>query len=547
MSYQICFIAGSEAGKNYPLVPNQALSIGRSHSNNVCVKEPDVSGRHVILRPGNGTNISLEVLSSRVTKYNGANVSLGTILDLSVNDVVQMGEEVSFRLEALASDDEQQTIGDIGKTTISDNSATALNIQEGMTAATLAGSRQNAASTASTLAGSQQNASTTSFSKTLATQASTYGRTESGMAQAEDFEVSNETIAFQTRAASEEELENIKNAYQAKHNRKVMTIALPIFIFFCLAIFVYFFMKPRSEEFLSWPVDGNGEFLNEYTKVAPYLALVSPSIPGAVVNEDGGKVEIETRIGKLRDVPFFMYSSVTKNPKTLTMGHTEAFAQWMQELRNKEPLISFEGGQKMFFLCANNGAGVPVSYIVYTRRVENDDLFGCLYFLRNGENVHSIMAEVPLSERYRSSRFFSTYFKKLILYAGRVAIEHWEGTSLYRHESTAAQDLEDARRFMDREAPVYWGRIFYLTRSALIKATLAKDQSCLKEAKELLVKLRQNQTVWYNTQKLAYQYALQKQDRNSMNSIQAMCESVFSADFQNADCRYELIKRKDWK
>ena len=63
----------------------------------------------------------------------------------------------------------------------------------------------------------------------------------------------------------------------------------------------------------------------------------------------------------------------------------------------------------------------------------------------------------------------------------------------------------------------------------------------------MLIRLRRLQTDWYNTQRLAWQYAFQNEDRGTMNSIQAMGESVFSSEFQYSDFRYDLIKRKDWK
>ena len=63
----------------------------------------------------------------------------------------------------------------------------------------------------------------------------------------------------------------------------------------------------------------------------------------------------------------------------------------------------------------------------------------------------------------------------------------------------------------------------------------------------MLIKLREQQTVWYNSQKLAYQFAEKNKDVRTMLSIQSMCDSIFSAEFQQSDYRYDLIKRKDWK
>ena len=135
----------------------------------------------------------------------------------------------------------------------------------------------------------------------------------------------------------------------------------------------------------------------------------------------------------------------------------------------------------------------------------------------------------------------------MVIYAVRRTMEHWEGAADYRKDSGVEQDLQEAETFMSREAPVYWGRIFYLLRSALIKAAFNKNNEQIERAQKMLIELREQQSVWFSTQKLAYQYAERNGDKNSMRSIQAMSESVFSAEFQFADFRYDLIKRKDWK
>ena len=78
--YQIKFTAGENQGTVYPLSPGQAVSIGRSHSNTIRVSAPDVSGKHIIIRL-RGALITVEVLSSRITKLDGNAVSIGDMLD----------------------------------------------------------------------------------------------------------------------------------------------------------------------------------------------------------------------------------------------------------------------------------------------------------------------------------------------------------------------------------------------------------------------------------------------------------------------------------
>ena len=201
------------------------------------------------------------------------------------------------------------------------------------------------------------------------------------------------------------------------------------------------------------------------------------------------------------------------------------------------------------FLNTTSGAGVPMTYVSYTRRVENDDFWGYALFLRNEDNIHTVMIEVETDDQWRSEPFMRAQATSMVLYAFQKTEDHWEGTSSYRKDTTVAEDLREASSFMDREAPIYWGRIHYLLLSALIKSAKAgnPDADQVAEAKNQLIRLRRIQTTWYNTQRLAWQYAFQSDDKVTMNSIQAMGESVFSSEFQYSDFRYDLIKRKDWK
>ena len=66
MKYQIRFTQGEIAGKCFPLTEDKALTIGRSHSNELKLSAPDVSGRHVVLMLSDG-GVAMDNLSSRVT------------------------------------------------------------------------------------------------------------------------------------------------------------------------------------------------------------------------------------------------------------------------------------------------------------------------------------------------------------------------------------------------------------------------------------------------------------------------------------------------
>ena len=314
-------------------------------------------------------------------------------------------------------------------------------------------------------------------------------------------------------------------------------------------MFLYFYLKPKAEEFVTWPVDSAGNFLNEYRQIAPYLAIAYPNVPGCTLTGDDSNVEINTRIGKLHDVRLHILAKSVKDPATLEQDHQQAFEKWLESMQEQEVTLTFAGDRTTVFLNTTKGAGVPMTYISYTRRVENDDFWGYALFLRNEDNIHSVLIEVENGDQWRSEPFMRAQATGMVIYAYQRTEEHWEGTSSYRKETTVAEDLREASSFMEREAPVYWGRIHYLLLSALIKSVKSEkpDADQIAEAKKMLVRLRRLQTDWYNTQRLAWQYAFQNEDKSTMNSIQAMGESVFSSEFQYSDFRYDLIKRKDWK
>ena len=555
---RISFTAGGNKGEQYPLLPEQAVSVGRSHSNTVRLSAPDVSGKHLIIRTDKRGNVSVEVLSSRTTVVDGKDASIGDILKLSPGSTVQMGNDTVFVLETedgggdmrtmVPSDDDEKTAlptpgwkgapeDDAEKT-----SMRSMDVDDGATIVGKAPVPAPAPAKAKAPAPTPAPAPGNTILNTLSTM---FG----GGSKASENVAVEETIAFSTRVASDDEMDKIKKSIQTKQRKKVVLIALPLFLFFALAVFLYFYLKPSPEEFVTWPADSKGNFLNEYRQVAPYLAIAYPDVPGCTVTGDDSNVEINTAIGKLRDVRLHILAKSVKDPATLEQDHQQAFETWMNAMQEQEVTLTFAGDRTTIFLNTTKGAGVPLTFISYTRRVENDDFWGYALFLRREDNVHTVMIEVETGDQWRSEPFMRGQATGMVLYANQRTEDHWEGASSYRKETTVAEDLREAASFMEREAPVYWGRIHYLLLSALIKSAKAgnPEPEQVADAKNMLIRLRRLQTDWYNTQRLAWQYAFQSEDRGTMNSIQAMGESVFSSEFQYSDFRYDLIKRKDWK
>ena len=103
MKYQIRFIQGEIAGKCVPISQDKALTIGRSHSNELKLTAPDVSGRHVVLMlTPNG--VVMDNLSSRITLIDSAAVGTAERKALLAGQTVTMGSGTAFVLECLPDD-----------------------------------------------------------------------------------------------------------------------------------------------------------------------------------------------------------------------------------------------------------------------------------------------------------------------------------------------------------------------------------------------------------------------------------------------------------
>lgn len=103
--YEVIFEAGSLKGKRWRLPDGGVLTIGRSHSCGIRPKEPDVSGKHAVLREEAGV-VWLEVLSSHNTAVDGVRLPVGERVAITEVSQVVLGGGLAFRLGKTSSDDE---------------------------------------------------------------------------------------------------------------------------------------------------------------------------------------------------------------------------------------------------------------------------------------------------------------------------------------------------------------------------------------------------------------------------------------------------------
>ena len=522
MVAKIVFLQGSHASREFVLEAGKTIGIGRSRSNEIVVIEGDVSARHLLVTMLSSGEVELEVLSSRTTKIADELIPIGTRRTLNPGEVVSMGEIVRFSL-AVGQDVD-------AKTDFSQAEATRLEISGEESAF----------------------ATVTSQQKTVIEPLKSSAKAVAIEKNEKPVDV-NATVVMETRIASPEEMEAIRAVHHKKRVRKSILTSIPIIAFIVLSVLLYVVYKPVKEEYASWPKDASGDYRNAYRIIEPYLAVVYPDIANASVKKTQNGVVIETAIGQTEDVPLRISAETNASIDEFYFGRNVSFDRFRERTRSADPSVSWGNDSRMFFIGTERGAGVPVNFVSYTRRLGEEDYSGHLLYVRYSDRVTAIWIEVPLVHEWRASRFMRSHTASMVIYATRLVDAHWEGgdSSFLTKGKTAKDDLEAADRYLKQESSIYWGKAFVALRNALVKASLNKEEATVAAARDSLIALRHRQKEWYDAKCLAYQYARRLGDsryaHEMLESIQSACESVFTHELQDSDCRYELIRRKDWK
>ena len=325
MKYQIRFTQGEIAGKCFPLTEDKALTIGRSHSNELKLSAPDVSGRHVVLMLSDG-GVAMDNLSSRVTLVDSAPLAAAERKTLMAGQTVTMGSSTAFVLECLpdaapaapqpapSNDDEQTALpakpavappppkpsaaasSDDDATNLdikpaapkpaapkpsavasSDDDATNLNIKPAAPKPAAPADNDMTIIPAKPAAAPQP-AARKPVLKPVAPQPKPAAApppkpvpkpapkpvAASQPPPPEDnAEAGMETVAMQTRMATPEELEIMKGKAQKKQTKRLTMIVVSVIVFLGALFAAYrMFVYRPPENVVSWPRDEQGEMLS---------------------------------------------------------------------------------------------------------------------------------------------------------------------------------------------------------------------------------------------------------------------------------------------
>lgn len=558
MDYRIRFISGEPNEKIFFFLEN-SISIGRSLSNTVCLKNPQVSGRHIILtKTPNG--IEIECLSLRKVEVDGTKVGFGERAMINAGQVISIADGIDFILESFqgVSNEDTNTIFDedvskdsntmVDKTISPDaNEKTVFeDLRNDLNLDTL-GDKTKVVPINNEKFSSKKDVN---FPKTKSVNVERDDvRTSSdiladisGSDDEEDEE--NKTICMQTRMASPEEVEFMRNVHAKTAKKKLAIWVCCVVLFFALIIGVYFsFFHHIPEQYITWPKSGDKYLVETLhpngVEFKDEIFLEIPKAPSMKIQHKDKSVSIYTRTGRDLDVPLFVLLEVDEKVENLRLSRVEAFQQWMNKKKQGTENWNFEQIQPISFYGAKNG--IPYNSVQYTRINNNNVYYGSAEFFRYAKYQFVLLKEIPLTQKWRGEYFIRN--ELFLSFTDKIIASHWEGKKEFV-DVNVKDSVDEAKIFLSKDLPSNWQKVDFLLKNALISAHLKNDNTeNIKNAESLLVSLRERQNMWFNAQRLLYKSAEIRKDKAAKTQIRNNSKAVFSSV---EDMRFHKVRQNKW-
>lgn len=350
------------------------------------------------------------------------------------------------------------------------------------------------------------------------------------------------TRIMQTRVASQEEIGFLREAEHKRAKQRLTLIVGGIGLALILALLLW----PRHlppEPSVTWPKDAQGNYLDAFVP-APGggyadggYDLAFPGEPGKWKCESvAGGLSVKTVVGRDRDVPLRLILEERTDPREGEISRETALEEWVQQMRESGGRWNFDPPSAVFFIGRDNG--IPAVSVSYQREGETP-VFGVATLFRHGLRRVVLRAEVPAAERVRAEAIVNTLFLNV---SQDFVIKYWEGTP-EAPKGEPADLIRQARLELEHVAPATWVQIESMIINALRKAVKNGNREQEDEAMKLLLRLRDSQATWFNSQRIAYFKAMAQNNPRQAARIAEFCKAVFSS--QN-DQRYYAVRKNDW-
>ena len=360
----------------------------------------------------------------------------------------------------------------------------------------------------------------------------------------------NETQIVQTRMASMDEINFIKNQIKKQQQSRLFFKFLIFSLFVVLLGVIWMLKSPPQEKVLSWPQQKNGDNIIYLTKRIAVLDqgfqnggfdIYYPDWKNSkVVPVNLNIVEIHTFLGKEADVPLIITVQREISDEFVYENRINALQSTLRRLsERKNEQFNFDSSPTSEFLRPDFGEsenGLLVDKLAYQRDTGNS-FFGILRFFRFEKTNYIVRAEVPAEEKLRALPILNS--DTFIAIHPSFIRSHWEGNDEYS-KGNIVRPIVGIKDELQRNSPMQYPRLEREIKGILAQSLYEKNKTVYKEAKSLLVLLRTRQQQWYNGQKIRWFSAVRENDTAEKMKVRNDCEAVFSVEGDKR--RYDILR-----
>lgn len=576
MAYEIIFETGSLKGKHWRIPESGMLTIGRSHSCDIRPKEPDVSGKHAVLREEGGV-VWLEVLSSHKTAVDGIRLPVGEKVVITEVSQIVLGGSLAFHLAKEVSADaetgeipqpETATLGGTGTMATAATRAmradtATLGDETGTLSGTIATAATRAADTGTLATAATRAADIREDSETSILPSGEIPGVKGGVSGETtnlNSDGGGETQMLATQVASREELEKLKAAYEQKKTRKTAKKTIVMGIVVAIAAGVSIWLSSREpEKTLNMAEKKTSTRLipalltGQKSNVEGFVGISLPKDGSKTIQNGDGVFEAVVPVGKKGDVLINVVFEVFADPSTLQESRDQTFDRYLENSEAMLPALDemaplpdedFFGGR--------NGLrrGVPCSRREYWCGRKGKSVYGVISFFRCGPLCFAFRREVAAYERARTLNLMQSTSKWLYAdEAGDFAARQWEGADGAGASSPAAEIARCEER-LRVDSTSDWPTIEAGLRNVLVSVEGKVSDAALRDrALGLLGELRKAKAVHW--QKLTARRSPLPDKTTGMPSAMAAevgeIDAIVRKDFSDpSEEWYFLARRKGW-
>lgn len=551
--WRLTVIGGAENGKDFVLPGNRPVIIGRSHSADMRLTEPDVSGKHIELSvEGEGGSCKIRNLSRYASRINDVEFASGAEGAIKAGDAIELGRRVKIRVDAVPVQaavqrdlDDGPTLAEV-PTAVMEESSTASQEraffnpdEEAATVATHMASETFA--TNFMLADGPSPAPASDDGETVL-----FGGSQGG--GEDDAETGDgETRELETRIGSMEEIVQRRKELEKKSKIRKVAAGFCLVLVAALLAALWFVSRTTKETYeMSFPKDAMGrpDAASYILRDAISNALVEVDFPrnpkmNVTVAPDGSGITVVSFMGRDRDVPFFLQTEATSNEDELKMSLMQSVRAWMARAEASNSGFVFDELMKnelepAFFedvfpdSCQSKSLyGVRFVTFEYKRTWPDGNLWhGIAIYFRRGDTVFVHRREIP--EFYWERGGYRIKKDPNIAIYTNLIDSYWEspGEEGLPLDRSVSELMASIRNILSKERASDWRFLKRDIDAVLVKTwrgdTKTRDfaEGCLRQFRDVLRR-------YYYGKYNAYLNAKDNHDDRRMLKFRQDCKMVF--------------------